>query len=611
MNSLASRRSLLGLVPPLLYLLVSVATLWVWSVRGVYPLIGDEPHYLVIGDALWRFGGIDVGAAYQAELIGRVFYPPGLGGINDPLTAYGHVVPGERGVFSWHGYLLGWVVGVPVAAFGAEAGRWMMVLFGAGVAWMVWRLTGLYFTQRSTRLAVASTLVLTYPFILASVQVFPDFFAGGAALIGFAWLLAARSGPPRAAATVFSSSAVALLPWLGVKFAPLAALLLVAMAIRAKRSWWLVIVPGAVSAMLFAGFNAYAYGSPFGSLAEGTVEFGGDFWVRLVGMVLDQNQGVIMFNPILWLGLVGLIPFLRRDCFVGVVWGLSFLLLWVLGAAHPGWYGGGSFIGRYSWGLALLLLIPAMLALSAVQQRSIVAFRILLAASLAFSSWVLILGVFVSDAAPDVPVGLDFYTKSIGTWLDAYSVLWYPGQGILGAFYNPEWTWSFAVNYVWIALAVLAVALGAWSTRLARFWPRVVLVGAVGGALLVLVVGFASVPGERVVVEEQVASAEVGQNQPGTVAGGPIWLMRNGPYTWSVEYSAELPEVDVVGRWELVRAMDDAVVAAGELAGTSGETVVLERKIPWRDLSPRQFFLRVLWTGSGSLQIDSTGVRHG
>ena len=602
----------MGLVPPLLYLCVSVVTLWVWSVRGVYPLIGDEPHYLVIGDALWRFGGIDVSAAYQAELIGRVFYPPGLGGVNDPLTAYGHVVPGERGVFSWHGYLLGWVAGAPVAIFGAEAGRWMMALFGAGVAWLVWRLTGFYWTQRGTRLAVASTLVLTYPFILASAQVFPDFFAGGAALVGIAWLLAARSSPPRSAFTGFSSSAVALLPWLGVKFAPIAAVLLVAMAIRAKSSWWLVIVPGAVSALLFAGFNAYAYGSPFGSLAEGTVEFGGDFWIRLVGMVLDQNQGVVMFNPILWLGLVGLIPFLRRDRFVGAVWGLVFLLLWVLGAAHPGWYGGGSFIGRYSWGLALLLLIPAMLALSALQRRSVVAFRILLAASLTFSSWVFILGVFVSDAAPDIPVGLDFYTKSIGTWLDAYSVLWYPGQRFLGAFYNPEWTWSFAVNYVWIAIATLAATSGAWATSLTPFRMRwLIALSAVGGALSVSIVGFASVPGERVVVEEQAVSVDGGQNPPGTVAGGPIWLMRDGPYTWSVQYSAQLPDVDVVGRWELVRAMDEAVVAAGELTGTSGETVVLQQDVPWRDLSPRQFYIRVVWTGAGSLRIDSTGVRHG
>ena len=588
-----------------LYVLVSVVTLWAWSVRGVYPLIGDEPHYLVIGDALWRFGGIDVGAAYQAELIGRVFYPPGLGGINDPLTAYGHVVPRERGVFSWHGYLLGWVAGAPVAIFGAEAGRWIMVFFGAGVAWLVWRLAGFYFTQRGTRLAVASTLVLTYPFILASVQIFPDFFAGGAALVGIAWLLAARSGPPRAAVTVFSSSTVSLLPWLGVKFAPLAALLLVAMAIRAKSSWWLVIAPGAVSALLFAGFNAYAYGSPFGSLAEGTVEFGGDFWIRLVGMVLDQNQGVVMFNPILWLGLVGLVPFLRRDRFVGAFWGMVVLLLWVLGAAHPGWYGGGSFVGRYSWGMALLLMLPAMVTLAALLRRSRVWFSVAVIASLSFSAWVFALGVFISDAGPGVPVGLDFYNKPQDTWLESYSVLWFPLQDFFAAFYNPEWAWSYGVNYVWLVLSLSSVTLGAIRVGM-RGW----LVAGGVSLVSIIVSGVVSLPGERNVREMQIVQVTPGRNQPGVIVGGPVWLMRDGPYEWSIAYSAGLPPVDVVGRWELVKAIGDEVVAAGEVNGTSGAPERITIPVSYRSASPRQFFLRVFWSGSGRMSIQETGIRY-
>jgi len=593
-------------VVPAVYLAVSLVTLWVWSVRGVYPLIGDEPHYLVIGDALWRFGGIDVLAAYESELSTRVFYPPGLGELGAPVTAFGHVVPGERGIFSWHGYLLGWIAGLPVALVGVEAARWSMVAIGAAIAFIVWWAAGSFFASQRVRLLVALTLVLTYPFLLASIQIFPDFVAGGLTLLGLTWLMRASKQSPCSRSRIPVASLVALLPWLGIKFAPVAAVLLIAMAWRARSRWWLVVVPGAISAALLMVFNAYAYGSPFGSLSEGTVEFGGDFWIRLAGLLVDQNQGVLLFNPILWLGLAGLIPFLRRDRLLGGVWLVVFGLLWVLGAAHPGWYGGGSFVGRYSWGMALLLMLPAMATLAAVLRRSRAWFSVAVVASLAFSAWVFVLGVFVSGAGPDVPLGLDFYNKPMGTWLESYSVLWFPMQDFLAAFYNPEWVWGYRVNFVWLALALLVVGLGAARVAV-RWW----LGAGVVALLAVIGVGIASSPGERSVQQAQNVQVTPGFDQPGVIAGGPVWLMRGSPYTWSISYSAELPPVDVVGRWELIRAIDEVVMAAGELPGTSGAVQVVEVPAAYRRLSPRQFYLRIAWTGSGAMTVEETVVSHG
>lgn len=596
----------LGLVVPAVYLVVSVITLWVWSARGIYPLIGDEPHYLVIGDALWRFGGIDVLAAYESEVAGRVFYPPGLGEVGSSVTSYGHVVPGDRGIFSWHGYLLGWIAGLPVAVLGVEAARWSMVLIGTGIAFTLWWAAGLFFSAARARLLVSLTLVLTYPFLLASIQIFPDCVAGGLALLCITWLLHAGRSRPSGTSTVLVATLVSLLPWLGIKFGPIAAVLLLAMVWRARDRWWRIFIPAGVSAALLMAFNAYAYGSPFGSLTEGTVEFGSDFWIRLAGMMLDQNQGALLFNPILWLGIVGLVPFVRADRLAGDVWLAVLVILWVLGAAHPGWYGGGSFIGRYSWGLALLLMLPAMALLAALLRKSQALFAALLVASLIFSGWLLVLGLFVSDAGPNVPLGLDFYNKPMDTWLESYSVLWYPLQGIMGAFYNPAWVWGSLVNYVWIFALVGAVVLGA--LRMARRWWFTALLF---GLVAVVLVGVVSTPGQRTLIEQQGIQVMPGSDSPGTVAGGPVWLMREGPYIWSVRYSASLPEVDVVARWELVRAMDEQVVAAGELPGTAGALTVVEIPIAYRDLSPRQFFLRINWTGSGALGVEQTGLRHG
>lgn len=599
------QRSWAGIVVPAVYVVLSAVTLWVWGMRGVYPLIGDEPHYLVIGDALWRFGGIDVLVAYESELSGRIFYPPGLGELGSPVTTYGHVVPGDRGIFSWHGYLLGWVAGLPVALFGVEAARWSMAVIGAGIAFVVWWAAGAFFTSPRVRVLVALTLVVTYPFLLASIQIFPDFVAGGLALLGITWLMRVARQPVRSWSTVLVAALVALLPWLGIKFAPVAAVLLLAMAWRSKDRWWLVLLPGAISAGLLMVFNSYAYGSPFGSLSEGTVEFGGDFWIRLVGMLVDQNQGALLFNPILWLALAGLVSFLRRDRLVGGVWVLVFGLLWVLGAAHPGWYGGGSFIGRYSWGMALLLMLPAMVSLAALLRRSRAWFSVTVIASLVFSVWVFVLGVFVSDAGPGVPLGLDFYNKPMDTWLDSYSVLWFPLQGFFAALYNPDWAWRYGVNYVWLVVVVLVVIVGAARAGV-RGW---LVVGAVS-LVVIVALGIVSSPGERSVLQVQDVKVAPGFDQPGVIAGGPVWLMRDGPYAWNISYSAELPAVDVVGRWELVRATDEQVVATGELPGTSGVVEQVSVPVAYRSLSPRQFFLRVAWTGSGPMTVVETGIHH-
>ena len=65
----------------------------------------------------------------------------------------------------------------------------------------------------------------------------------------------------------------------------------------------------------------------------------------------------------------------------------------------------------------------------------------------------------------------------------------------------------------------------------------------------------------------------------------------------------------MVGKWELVRAADDQVVAAGELVGSDGEGTRVEAPITVRDLETREYFLRVGWYGDSDLTVTSTGVR--
>ena len=584
---------------------VNLAALLIWNARGLYGLSGDEPHYLVISDALWSFRSFDVSAAYLKEALIPQFYSLGLAPSGVSLGSdwsWGHVVESSNGVFSWHGVLVGWFLAIPLGLFGILGAKVAMIALGAAFAWVVYLLSGQIFTSVRSRLSVSLVLVLTYPLLLASNQIFPDLPAGGLALLGVYWLIRevnARSsddGKTRPVVTFFIALLVAMLPWVGIKYAPIAAVILIALLI-ASRSKVSVVLAGALSAVLLMAFQWYAYDSPFGAFAEGVVEYGPEFWLRLSGLVLDQNQGFLFYSPLLWLGLFGIVPLFRFSRLVGVVWLLSVLLFLIPSAAHPGSYGGGSFVGRYGWGAALLFFVPTMFVLAGLSRRWLIG---VLSGSLVFSAWIFVTQVFIGGSYPGGPVALDLYTKATDTWLESYSIFFFPLQKFFPAFYDPAWAWTYWVNWVWAALLV-----GILVFSFVKLGARVLAIAAGVFAAAILFAGVVSVPGGQRVVVEQNVPAEVA----GVVAGGPTWNMREGKYTWSVDYRWVGDESSgVVGKWELLETAGGTTVAAGELPATTGDVSSVSQVIPYRSFQPRGFTLRVSWFGEGTFEVVSTSV---
>ena len=594
-----------GLIVVAVAFVVNLVALLIWNARGLYGLSGDEPHYLVISDALWSFRSFDVSAAYLKEALIPQFYSLGLAPSGVSLGSdwsWGHVVESSNGVFSWHGVLVGWFLAVPLGVFGVLGAKVAMIALGAAFAWVVYLLSGQILSSVRLRLAVSLVLVLTYPLLLASNQIFPDLPAGGLALLGVYWLIrevnarSADSAKARPIVTFVVAVLVALLPWVGIKYAPIAAVILIALLII-SRSRVSVVLAGGLSAVLLMAFQWYAYDSPFGAFAEGVVEYGPEFWLRLSGLVLDQNQGFLFYSPLLWLGLLGIVPLFRFSRMVGVVWLLSVLLFLIPSAAHPGSYGGGSFVGRYGWGAALLFFVPTMFVLAGLSRRWLVG---VLSGSLLFSAWIFVTQVFIGGSYPGGPVALDLYTKATETWLESYSIFFFPLQEFFPAFYDPAWAWTYWVNWVWAAalVGVLVIAFVAMRAR--------VLVTAAGVfAAAIVLAGVVSVPGSQRVVVEQNLSAEVA----GVVAGGPTWNMREGEYTWNVDYRWVGEEsLGVVGKWELLETAGGTTVAAGELPATTGSVSSVSQVIAFRSFQPRGFTLRVSWYGEGSFEVVSTSV---
>jgi hypothetical protein len=594
-----------GSIVVLVAFVVNIAALVIWNARGLYGLSGDEPHYLVISDALWSFRSFDVSAAYLKEALIPQFYSLGLAPSGISLGSdwsWGHVVESSNGVFSWHGVLVGWFLAVPLGLFGILGAKIAMIALGAAFAWIVYLLSGQIFSSVRLRLAVSLVLVLTYPLLLASNQIFPDLPAAGLALLGVYWLIRevnARSADAvkaRPVVTFVVAFLVALLPWVGIKYAPIAAVILIALLI-VSASKVSVVLAGALSAVLLMAFQWYAYDSPFGAFAQGVVEYGPEFWLRLSGLVLDQNQGFLFYSPLLWLGLFGIVPLFRFSRLVGVVWLLSVLLFLIPSAAHPGSYGGGSFVGRYGWGAALLFFVPTMFVLAGLSRRWLIG---VLSGSLLFSAWIFVTQVFIGGSYPGGPVALDLYTKATDTWLESYSIFFFPLQKLFPAFYDPAWAWTYWVNWVWAAAVVGVLVISFVALR-----ARVLVIAAGVFAAAIVLAWFASVPGSQRVVVEQNDSAEVA----GVVAGGPTRNMREGDYTWSVDYRWVGDEsLGVVGKWELLETAGGTTVAAGELPATTSDVSSVSQVIPYRSFQPRGFTLRVSWYGEGSFEVVSTSV---
>ena len=589
------------------YYAVSAVTLVVWDARGVYSATGDEPHYLVIADALWTDGTTEVTAAYEREISQPRWYPLGLAEPGSPLEPpAAHVVPTGDGFHSWHGLGVGALVALPAQLLGVEGARWAMVFIASLAVVLAWLIAGQFLPSTRSRVGATAAVALAYPLLLAGTQIYPDVPAGVLLLSVLTWWVVprARTSLPW---TVIAGVCAALVPWLGSRFilpGVIAVAALLIANIRRTAPLLAASIPAAVSAAGLLAYHLGAFGNLLGPPTEGVVAFGREFLVLLPGMVLDQNQGLVWANPVLWTALPGLVLLLRRERRLAVLWLLLALSLWIPAAAHPGLYGLGSFNGRYSWPLALLAFVPALAALGLLASRRVRVFWLVVIVGITFQVYLVALSVFLGGTAPGSPAGLDLYTRPVGTWLESYSAWWFPLQDLLPAWYDPQWAFTYPQNWVWLLVAVLLV-LGvsiSWSMRVG------VVVTAVG-AMAVVVAALVGQPGARVLEQSSSAVVLAGRDPVGYPVIGPAQLMRSGTYLWWVEYSTAAAEL--AGKWELVRAADDAVVAAGELEGTSGAFVTEEISIPFRSLQPREFVLRVGWYGDQDMSVLTTGVRYG
>ncbi len=270
---------------------------------------GDEPHYLVISQALHLYGSLDVAQVY-AHRDYLAYYPLPL----DP-----HVSPGPDGqllpLHSIGGPLL-WLL--PFVLWGrAGVVGFMAVVSLAIVANVYWLVRELGVRQR-VAVGVAVAFGLGTPVLMYASLSFVEPL--GALVCVYALrVLHARTLRPRDLALV--SAALGALPWIHSRFLlfpPIFGVFLLVRVWREGRSparLACLLGPAAVLVGALLVYNAlvwHTFGLAPNQVNAGAVPFTADPWRPLVGILLDQEVGVVPNFPVLLFVLPGLVLARRR-----------------------------------------------------------------------------------------------------------------------------------------------------------------------------------------------------------------------------------------------------------------------------------------------------------
>ena len=331
----APRRAMV--VVALIAIAASMAGIGVRSSFGAHVAV-DEPQYLLTALSLFEDGDLDI----SDELAERRWQPWG----GDELPVQTEVLA-DGSQLSPHDPLLPLLLAVPMGLGGWIGAKIAMALMAGALAALTLWTAVVRFAVPYRIAAVGVTLAAaSAPFAVYGQQVYPELPAALAVVAAVALMTAPKTSTtaPKSSATASQASpdgpkaglsmrsraglmasskanlwalgaVLTALPWLSVKYAPVAA----ALALWKFREKWLMaglavmgVVYLALHKLIWGGWTVYATGDHFQRSGEfGVMGFEPDFAgraVRLLGLLVDRGYGLAAWQPA-WLLLIPAIGF--------------------------------------------------------------------------------------------------------------------------------------------------------------------------------------------------------------------------------------------------------------------------------------------------------------
>jgi hypothetical protein len=247
-------------------------------------------------------------------------------------------------------------------------------------------------------------------------------------------------------------------------FAPAAVLAGAALFIAAQRGALTrarsldLLIPPAASLALLAGYHLTAFGAlqgPFTSASAGGASAGRSA-MAILGLHLDQEQGIFLQQPLFLLGCLGLVAAFRASAAVMAPLALAYASVIVANGVHFDTYGGFALGGRFMWTVAALWFVPLVFL---YRGRGAAGRRVIrLCCALAIAAQVALMTYWAPGGpaplrtawAADLPLRNSWFPAAMRGWLPS--------------FYDPDDLLSHPQNLWWIASVAALVLIGATLT---------------------------------------------------------------------------------------------------------------------------------------------------
>lgn len=440
--------------------LAAVPGVWVRSTYGA-ATSGDEPHYLLTALSLAEDRDLDVDDELDAERW-RDFHEARLSQQSAPLDDGRRLAP--------HDPLLPAVLAVPMGVGGWLAARLTLALVaGALAAVTLWVAVRRFAVPLGVAAVTVGFAAASAPLFVYGSQVYPELPAALAVVVA----VGAGLGTVRARSSVLVGLAVMALPWLSVKYVPVAATVAVlhlARVWRVDRRHAAALVGAYAAAGLayvathlawYGGVTVYAAGDFFQEQGGQSAVFGTRPNVpgrspRLIGLLVDRGFGLAAWQPA-WLAVVPAVAVLTRRRPARWLWtavplAVGWLNATFVAVTMHGWW----FPGRQVVVVLPLAVITIAWWLGRVGWRVRAAVGVLAAVGVASS-----VALVVAGLRGDIAWIVDFMELSAPTYR-----LW---AAVLPDYLRPTAaTWW--LHSVWLA-ALGVVAVAAWRRPGGRHAP--------------------------------------------------------------------------------------------------------------------------------------------